>query len=70
MARKNDVKLNRTQEKIMEYLRAELADKAKFVSYTAIGKKVSESRNTVKYNVNRLVKLGLLHIQDGELSLA
>ena len=70
MARKNDVELNRTQEKIMDYLRVELAEKAKFVSYTDIGKKVGESRNTVKYNVNRLIKMGLLNISDRELSLA
>lgn len=70
MARKNDVKLNKTQDKIMDYLRDELAKGAKYVSYTVIGKKVHESRNTVKYNINRLIKMGLLNISNDELSLA
>ncbi len=70
MAKIQDGELNKTQVKIMNYLRAELADGAKFVSYTVIGAQVKKTRNAVKYNVNRLIKMGLLNISDGELSLA
>lgn len=70
MAKKRDVELNRTQEKIMDYLRAELADGAKYVSYTDIGAEIHKTRATVKYNVNRLIRLGLLDIEDEKLSLA
>ena len=70
MAKKRDVELNRTQEKIMDYLRPILADGAKYVSYTDIGLKIHKPRATVKYNVNRLIRLGLLDIEDEKLSLA
>lgn len=69
MAKTGDVELNRTQEKVMEYLRAELAKGKKYVSYTVIGLKVGKPRNTVKYAVNRLIRLRLLQIIDGELAL-
>ena len=69
MAKKANVELNRTQEKIMDYLRPILADGAKYVSYTDIGLEIHKPRATVKYNVNRLIRLGLLDIEDEKLSL-
>lgn len=69
MAKIEDGELNRTQGRIMDYLRKELADGAKYISYTVIGAKVLRSRNTVKYAVNRLIKMGMLEINDGKLSL-
>ena len=53
----------------MDYLRAELADGAKYVSYTDIGIEIHKDRATVKYNVNRLIRLGFLDIEDEKLSL-
>lgn len=69
MAKIEDGELNKTQGRIMDYLRKELADGAKYISYTVIGAKVLRSRNTVKYAVNRLIKMGMLEINDGKLSL-
>ena len=54
----------------MDYLRPILADGAKYVSYTDIGLEIHKPRATVKYNVNRLIRLGLLDIEDEKLSLA
>jgi predicted transcriptional regulator len=69
MAKIEDGELNKTQGRIMDYLRSELASGPKFVSYTVIALKVERSRNTVKYNVNRLIRMGMLDFIDGELSL-
>lgn len=70
MAKIEDGELNRTQVKIMNYLRAELADGAKYISYLVIGEKVGRSRNTVRYSISRLIRLGMLEIEDGKLALA
>ena len=70
MAKMDDVELSRTQEKVMTYLRAELAGgKKKYVNYAVIAKKVGRTRSTVRYTVNRLIRLRLLQIIDGELAL-
>ena len=69
MKKNDDVELSRTQEKVMEYLRKELADGKKYVSYTTIGLEVDKPRSTVRYAVNRLIRLRLLRAVNGELEL-
>ncbi len=69
MAKNDDVELSRTQEKVMNYLRVELAGGKKYVSYTAIGLEVGKPRSTVRYAVNRLIRLRLLRIVNRELEL-
>lgn len=69
MAKIEDGELNRTQVRIMDYLRVELSEGERYISYAIIGSKVGRSRNTVKYAVNRLIRMGMLHISDGKLAL-
>ena len=53
----------------MDYLRDELAAGERYISYAVIGEKVGRSRHTVTYAVNRLIRMGMLHINDGKLAL-
>ena len=69
MAKIIDGELNKTMVKIMNYLREEPADGAKFVSYSLIAQKVGKSRHSVRYSINKLVSMDMLRIIDGELSL-
>lgn len=66
-----DLKLNKTQNDIMEYLTVALADGAKYISYGNIGKKVGRSRHSVGYSIEILVKRGYLIITaDRKLDIA
>ena len=55
----------------MDYLREKLADGPKYISFAVIGqnKKVNKARNTVRYNIGRLIQMGMLEIEDGKLAL-
>lgn len=70
MARIEDGELNRTMSKIMNYLFEELADGAKYVPYRTIAKEIGKSYHSVKYSIGRLMKMGMVFIEDGKLSLS
>lgn len=70
MAKIEDGELNRTQSKVMDYLREELADGDRFIPYRTIAKKVKKSYGSVKYSINKLRAMHMLYINDGKLSLS
>ena len=58
-----------TMIRVMHFLRAELGDSSKYVSYAKIAKEVGKSRHAVAYAVERLKKEGKLRVYDGELMI-
>ena len=70
MAKIEDGELNRTMSKIMNYLFEELKDGAKYVPYRTISHAVGRSYGSVKYSIEKLRKMGMLHIYDHKLSLS
>lgn len=69
MAKIEDGELNKTMSKIMDYLRVELKDGAKYVSYKDIARKVGKSRHSVRYSIEKLLRMDMLRIVEGKLSL-
>lgn len=61
--------MNTTMRRIMDFLKIELKDGAKYVSYERIAKEVDRKRHSVKYSIEKLRKMGELEIQDGKLAL-
>lgn len=69
MAKIEDGELNRTQSKVMDYLREELADGARYIPYRTIARAVDRSYGSVKYSINKLRAMNMIFIDDGKLSL-
>lgn len=72
MAKISDGELNPTMDKVMQYLHVELKDGAKRVSYSKIAKKYGKSYHSIKYSIDRLCKMGMLHVVmiDNEAALS
>ena len=70
MAKIEDGELNRTMSKIMNYLFEELKDGAKYVPYRTISHAVGRSYGSVKYSIEKLRRMGMLHICDHMFSLS
>ena len=61
--------MNITTADVLAFLSVQLQNGAKFVSYSAIAKKIGKSRHAVKYHVEKLKKLDFIRERDGKLEL-
>ena len=67
---KYDTRLNGTLNAIMEYLSKELSDGGKFVSYTKIGREVGRSKQSIRYSMLKLQRMGYVYFSDDKIHLA
>lgn len=62
-------KLDSTATDVLKILAEELGEDERYISYTEIAKRLSLSRNCVKYAVERMIARGTITCRNGKLSV-